>query len=319
HKWQLVEAERYALVGNLRKAEYFYETSISNAHRHGFPGDEALAHELAGLFFLARNKETSARMHLEQAYSCYEEWGAAGKMAQMEHLYPALLKRVSGRRCISHAGYDMRDHDLDVQTVVRAVQKFSSEIHLDKLSSCLMHLLIENAGAQKGALLMMEHGRLFVYAEVSGESIEIGSGLALEKSCSVSQTVINYVKRTGERVVLGDAAHDSQFNGDAYIEREQTKSILCLPLQKQGQLVGILYMENNLAVDAFTSHQAEMLQILSTQIAMSLENAALYNELEKKVELRTQALTQKNAELRATLDSLRRTQTQLVESAKLAS
>jgi len=143
--------------------------------------------------------------------------------------------------------------------------------------------------------------------------------LALEKSRSVSLAIVNYVKRTGERVVLGDAANDSQFNSDPYIEREQPKSILCLPLQKQGQLVGILYMENNLAIDAFTSHHAELLQMLSTQIAISLENAGLYNDLEQKIEARTQALSQKNSELRETLASLRRTQKQLVESAKLAS
>ena len=143
--------------------------------------------------------------------------------------------------------------------------------------------------------------------------------MPLEDSKTLGLAVINYVKRTHGNIVLGDAANDSQFNGDPYIERERPKSILCLPLQKQGQLIGVMYMENNLAVDAFTPEHTELLQILSTQIAISLENAGLYNDLEQKIEARTQALSQKNAELHDTLNSLRRTQKQLVESAKLAS
>jgi len=319
HKWQLVEAERHHLAGRHRKAEQCYEESINTARSYGYLSDEALAHELAGRFFLARGKEINARMHLEQAHARYGEWGADGKVAQMEAMYPALLARVSGRKRSIHPLDGAQERQVDVQTVIRASQTLSSEIHLDKLLARLMHLLIENAGAQKGALLMMEHGRLFVCAEINGDAIEVGQDVALEKSRSVSLAVVNYVKRTGERVVLGDAANDSQFNSDFYIEREQPKSILCLPLQKQGQLVGILYMENNLAVDAFTPHHAELLQMLSTQIAISLENAGLYNDLEQKIEARTQALSQKNTELRETLESLRRTQKQLVESAKLAS
>ncbi|MDQ7969877.1 MAG: AAA family ATPase [Oxalicibacterium faecigallinarum] len=320
HKWQLVEAERYRLAGKTRKAEHFYEEAIKGARSYGFLSDEALSHELAGRFFLQQGKEINARMHLEQAHARYEEWGASGKAAQMEMLYPALLVRVSDRKRLNrHDVSDARERQVDVQTLVRASQTLSGEIQLDKLLSKLMYLLIENAGAQKGALLMMEHGRLFVSAEINGDTVAVQEGLALEKSRGVSLAIVNYVKRTGERVVLGDAANDSQFNSDPYIEREQPKSILCLPLHKQGQLVGILYLENNLAIDAFTSDHAALLQMLSTQIAISLENAGLYNDLEQKIEARTQALSQKNAELRETLASLRRTQKQLVESAKLAS
>ncbi len=320
HKWQLVEAERCRVAGRLRSAEKFYEDAIHGARDHDFINDEALAHELAGRFYLSQGKEINARMHLEQAHAKYEEWGASAKSLHMEEMYPTMLERVvSRKRASRHELASGRDRHMDIQTVIRASQMLSGEIHLDKLLAKLMNLLIENAGAQKGALLMMEHGRLFVQAAINGDAIEVQQRLALENSSSVSPAVINYVKRTGEKVLLGDASIDSQFNNDPYIEREQPKSILCLPLQKQGQLVGILYLENNLAIDAFTPQHAELLQILSTQIAISLENAALYNDLEQKIETRTQALSQKNMELHDTLSSLRRTQKQLVESAKLAS
>ncbi|HWU97944.1 MAG TPA: AAA family ATPase [Oxalicibacterium sp.] len=321
HKWQLVEAERCRIAGNNRKAERFYELAIKGARNHGFVNDEALAHELNGRFYLNQGREINARMHLEQAHAKYEEWGASAKAQQLEEMYPDMLARVIARKCAGRRGAaaDTGDSQVDVQTVIRASQMLSGEIHLDKLLARLMNLVIENAGAQKGALLLVEQGRLYVQAAINGDTIELQQRRSLEKSTGISLAVVNYVKRTGEKVVLGDAAGDSQFNNDPYIEEERPKSILCLPLQKQGQLVGILYLENNLAVDAFTSQHAELLQILSTQIAISLENAGLYNDLEQKIEARTQALSQKNTELRDTLTSLRRTQKQLVESAKLAS
>lgn len=321
HKWQLVEAERYRVADRNKRAEQAYELAIAGARKYGFVNDEALAHELTGKFYLSQGKDINARMHLEQAHARYEEWGAFAKAMQMEQAYPILLARVISRRRENNRDMEVeRERQVDIQTVIKASQTLSGEIQLDKLLSSLMRLLIENAGAQKGALLLMEHGRLFIQAEVSSDgAIVVQQGVPLEDSKTLGLAVINYVKRTHGNIVLGDAANDSQFNGDPYIERERPKSILCLPLQKQGQLIGVMYMENNLAVDAFTPEHTELLQILSTQIAISLENAGLYNDLEQKIEARTQALSQKNAELHDTLNSLRRTQKQLVESAKLAS
>jgi predicted ATPase/signal transduction histidine kinase len=320
HKWLLIEAEYHRVAGNARKAGQLYEAAIAHARDVGFLNDEALSHELAGKFYLGHGSEINARMHLEQAHARYEEWGASAKAHQLEELYPVLLARMHHRRRSDlQGGADGREQQVDIQTVIKASQTLSGEIHLGKLLSRLMLLLIENAGAQKGSLLLVEHGSLFVQAEINADGITVLQERAVEKSGNLSQAIVNYVKRTGEKIVLGDAGNDTHFNGDAYIEHEHPKSILCLPLQKQGQLVGILYMENNLAVDAFTAEHAELLQILSTQIAISLENAVLYNDLEQKVKARTQALSQKNHELSDTLHSLRRTQKQLVESAKLAS
>ncbi len=320
HKWQLVEAERLRVAGKSKRAEQFYEQAIEGARDNGFLNDEALSHELLAKFYLGIGKEMQARMHLEQAHAQYEKWGAFAKALQIEASYSTLLTRgIARTRANGHDISEARGLQMDIQTVIRASQALSGEIHLDKLLSKLMHLLIENAGAQKGALLATEQGRLFVQAEINVDKITLQQEVLVETCGHLALSVINYVKRTGEKIVLGDAAHDSRFNADLYIEREQPKSILCLPLQKQGQLVGMLYMENNLAVDTFTAQHAELLQILSTQIAISLENAALYTDLEHKIEARTRALSQKNVELHETLNSLQMTQKQLVESAKLAS
>ncbi|HTH44139.1 MAG TPA: AAA family ATPase [Oxalicibacterium sp.] len=320
HKWLLIEAEYQRVAGKPKRAALLYEAALTQARDYAFLNDEALSHELAGRFYLAQGSEVNARMHLEQAHARYEDWGASAKAHQLEELYPLLLGRLQPRRRADMQNLaDAREQQVDVQTLIKASQTLSGEIHLDKLLSKLMLLLIENAGAQRGSLLLVEHDNLFVQAEINADGIVVQQARAVEKSGNLSLAIVNYVKRTREKIVLGDAENDSHFNSDAYIEHQRPKSILCLPLQKQGQLVGILYMENNLAVDAFTPQQAELLQILSTQIAISLENAVLYNDLEQKIKARTQALSQKNHELSDTLSSLRRTQKQLVESAKLAS
>jgi TMAO reductase system sensor TorS len=194
------------------------------------------------------------------------------------------------------AGMPIRQQ-LDVDAVIKASQTLSGEIQFDQLLRKLMRLLIENAGAQKGVLLLDEDGMLTVRARIDGETIEVGQAAPLDDAGDISLAVLNYVRHTGEQVVLGDAARDARFNADPYIVTQSPKSILCLALRKQSQLVGILYLENNLAVDVFTPERTELLQILSTQIAISLENAILYNEQERKIEARTQDLRRKNEEL----------------------
>ena len=324
HKWNLVEAERWRVIGNTEQAALHYDLAIKGAREHRFCNDEALANELAGRFYLHADKDMIARMHMEEAHAKYVEWGAFGKARQLEELYPLLLSRIAGglREGIAPV-IGAGGQRLDMDTIIKASQTLSGEIQLDKLLEKLMRLLIANAGAQKGMLLLQNDGVLTIQAQAradaQGDTIEVRQALSFEESGDLSLAIVNFVRRTGEKVVLGDAGNDSQFSGDPYIERVHPKSVLCIPLQKQSELVGILYLENNLAADAFTPEHTELLEILSTQIAISLENAGLYTKLEQKIEARTQALRQKNGELNDTLDSLRQAQKQLVESEKLAS
>ena len=320
HKWQLVEAERYRVTGKPEQAALFFDKAISGARENRFLNDEALANELAGKFYRSAGKAMLARMYMEEAHAKYLEWGAFAKARQLEGEHSVLLSRVSGRR---GAGANVQLHAnenrLDIDTIIKASQTLSGEIQLDKLLVKLVHLLISNAGAQKGVLLMQVDGVLTVQAQARDDIIEVRQNIPAEQATDISLAIINYVMRTRKKVVLGDACSDNQFNSDPYIATVQPKSVLCIPLQKQSELIGILYLENNLAVDAFTANHTELLEILSTQIAISLENAGLYTELEHKIDLRTQALSQKNHELSDTLNSLKQTQKQLVESEKLAS
>jgi len=292
HKWQLVQAELKRAEGENAEAADWYDLAITGAREQGYLNEEALANELAARFYLSAGKKMYARTYLAEAYARYQEWGAFAKLEQLERAYPDLLAGVIARGPVQNAtARAAAEQLLDIETVIKASNTLSGEIHLDKLLEKLMRLLIENAGAERGALLLLKDGALQLQASIESDLIEVWQAVALDERAQFSLSVINYVKRTGDRLVLGDAGNDGRFNADPYIARARPKSLLCIPLQKQGALVGILYLENNLAVDAFTPERAGLLQILSTPIAISLENATIYHDLDRKIAERTRDLS----------------------------
>jgi signal transduction histidine kinase len=182
-----------------------------------------------------------------------------------------------------------------------------------------MRIAIENAGAQRGFLILDKGGALSVEAgrAIDGEPIP-PLPVAVGATIALSSAIVTYVARTGEIVIQNDAAEEGQFR-DLYVERRRPRSVLCVPLVNQGKLVAIVYLENNLAAGAFTEDRVEVLRLLSAQAALSIQNAVLYATLEEKVEERTRELQAKNEELGRTLTQLRDTQKQLVMQEKLAS
>jgi serine phosphatase RsbU (regulator of sigma subunit) len=178
---------------------------------------------------------------------------------------------------------------------------------LDKLLAKLMRIIIENAGAQKGFLILETKGKLLIEAEgsVDDNNITVFQSIPIESSHSVSPTIINYVARTSESVVLNNATREGNFINDPYIKQHQPKSILCVPLLNQGKLISIVYLENNLTTGAFTPDRLEVLKVLSSSAAISIENARLYQNLEDKVSERTAQLAEANAEISALNEKLK--------------
>jgi signal transduction histidine kinase/DNA-binding NarL/FixJ family response regulator len=191
---------------------------------------------------------------------------------------------------------------LDLTSVLKAAQAISSEIVLDKLLNTLMHTVIENAGAQQGCLILKKDGELMIVAEKSINRADVAMlpPIPIETRQDLPITLIRYVERTQDDVVLNDARQEGHFTTDSYIATRDPKSILCIPLVNQGTLSGILYLENALAPGVFTPERFEVLKVLSSQAAIAIENAQLYSTLEQRVVERTQELQQKNQELERT-------------------
>jgi PAS domain S-box-containing protein len=276
----LVGAEIARLDRRELDAEHLYEQAIRSARANGFVHIEALANELAGRFYGARGFETSASAHLREARHCYLRWGADGKVRQLDGLYPYLARDER----LLESRPTIREHieHLELATVLNALQAVSGEIVPERLIETLLRMSLEHAGAQRGALLLAGEGGLLMRAEATSDrgtlAVRLREGPA--RADDLAESVVQYVARTQDTVILNDASVPNPFSGDDYIVRTQARSILCLPLIKQGRLVGVLYLENHLAPGVFTSARIAVLQVLAPQAAMALENSRLYHDLE---------------------------------------
>ncbi len=303
----LVGAEIARIEGRYLDAERLYEEAIRLAREHGFIQNEGTAGELAGRFYAGRGFETIGQAYLRNARYCYLRWGADGKVQQLDESYPHLREELSPPRPTTTIGASV-EH-LDLATVIKVSQAVSGEIVREKMIDTLMRTALEYAGAERG-LLIVSHGgvhRLEAEAATRANTITVRLRQASVLAAELPESVLHYAVRTQESVILDDAlAHDA-FSADEYIRHHRVRSVLCLPLIKQGTLIGVLYLENNLAPRVFTPARSAVLKLLASQAASSLENAYLYTDLQ-----------QENNERRRAEEALRRSEAYLAEAQNLS-
>jgi predicted ATPase/serine phosphatase RsbU (regulator of sigma subunit) len=317
HKYLLVEAEIARIEYKNWKAGKLYDEAIFESRKNEFVQNEALANELAAKFWIKKKNLRFAQNYLLEAYRCYESWGAVRKCEDLKSKYPNFItdqkipfdfsKTISGTLTISSSTGNAANgttqlhvaNTLDLQSVLKSSSAISGEIKIESLLNKIMSIVIENAGAQRGILLLKKDKKLFIEAEgsINSESTKVMTNIPIEEYSELPSSVIYYVDRTKENKVLSNASADEKFNKDAYIIRSQTKSILCSPILKQGELTGILYLENNLSEGAFTADRLQVVNVLSSQAAISIDNALLYANMEQKVKDRTKELAETNDKL----------------------
>ncbi|MEH2056985.1 MAG: AAA family ATPase [Nostoc sp.] len=318
HKFELVKAEQCRVLGQMAQAVDFYDRAIAGAKINGYIQEEALANELTARFYLEWNKDAIAQIYLANAYYNYLNWGAIAKVNQLEHQYPQFLATSeqppeTGSSTLTRATTTASGHSnsggfeaLDLATVMKASHALAGEIELEKLLTTLMQVVIENAGAEKSVLLLLQEDNWVIAAQrtsnatvekamptavrdanprylgratPTGEKLRIINSLPLSASQDIPKAIVNYVSRTSETLVLDDARTETTFANDPYIIQWQPKSLLCTPIHNRGQLIGILYLENTLTTGAFTQNRLEILRLLTAQAAISLQNAMLYTNL----------------------------------------
>ncbi|MEH2368587.1 ATP-binding sensor histidine kinase [Nostoc sp.] len=298
HKYQLISAELARLSGDRILAADLYDKAIALAKANGYIQEEALANELAAKFYLDWGRERIAGDYIIEAYYGYARWGAKAKLADLEKRYPQLLAHilqqtrsplsasetifalgsVTSSSSLTANSSSISD-SLDLAAILKASQSLSGEIELEKLLSSLLEIVIKNAGANKCVFMMLRDEHLLIKGSIiEGSESVVLQRLPVEESQDIPLKLIYKVLHDRQTAVLIDASADQALANDPYIIRQQPKSILCSPILHQGKLMGILYLENNLATGAFTSERIELLNLLCAQAAISLENARLYEK-----------------------------------------
>jgi PAS domain S-box-containing protein len=278
-KHTLVLAEVARIEGRDLDAMRLYEEAIQSARQNGFIQNEAIAYEVAARFYAARGFETFAQAYIKNARYCYLRWGALGKVRQIDQGYP--LQDEEGTLS-SAATIETPLEQLDLGTVIKVSQAVSGEIVLEQLVQTLMVIAIEHAGAERGLLILPygEEHRIAAKAGTGRDEIAVQLEEVPITSSDLPDSLLRYVIRTQESVILDDALAQNLFSEDEYFRQEQRpRSILCLPLVKQAKLMGVLYLENNLAPGVFTTKRLALLELLASQAAISLDHARLYADL----------------------------------------
>ncbi len=318
HKWYLVEAEQHRVLNNKVEAIEYYDKAITLAQENGYINEEALCWELAGKFYLEWGKKIIAQTHIVKAYEAYQHWGAKTKLTHLKQNYPQLLTslqpitspiKTDKFATISSHSTTASEY-LDFKAVLKASQSLSSEIQLENLVSALMQVVLENAGADKGVLLLLKNNILGVAAHSHGE-IDV----------QLPENLINYARYAKKTVIINNVGASTEFTDDTYFQQFHPQSILCMPIINKSCLVGVLYLENNLVREAFTTDRVEILNLLCSQAAISLENATLYQTSQNYAIKLEQNLTEQKIqakELQQTLEELQEAQTQLVQSEKMS-
>ena len=307
HKYLLLAAESARIRGDDKAAMDLYARAIDSAKDADYAACEALANELYARFWLALNQRQLASNFIREAYFHYRRWGALAKCQQIEQLWPNITFRlVEHRRTLGNTTATFRNVSeqtglLDLQSLLKANQLIAKEIQLDSLLQKMLEVLLENAGAEHGAIILDEDNHLIV--EAAG-GVTQGNRVVCERISKrltdyvgndlpmLPHTIIEYVRLTRTALVLNNPAADERFSSSVYLRQHQPKSVICLPVITQGKLVALVYLENNQLDNAFTAKQQMTLELLSGQAAISLVNARLYESLEQKVLQRTEELRQ---------------------------
>jgi PAS domain S-box-containing protein len=276
----LVAAEIARIEARILDAEVLYERAIRAANENGFVHNEALANELAARFYRARGFEKIGRAYLRDARYGYLQWGAVAKVRELDESNPNLEDEAANNRMQIIAA--PAEH-LDLATVIKVSRAVTGEIVFEKLLDTLMRTALEHAGAQRGVLCLTRGVEQEAQAEATTcDDAVVVRLLQTTERPPMPEAMVQYVARTHETVVLDDAVASDQFGSDAYLRHHEVRSVLCLPLVNQTKLIGVLYLENRLALRVFSPLRFAVLKLLASQAAIALENTRLYRDLEKR-------------------------------------
>jgi len=279
HKVALVEAEMAWAAGDPAAAGPLYEEAVAGAMEAGLVHEAGLASERASAFFDAHHLPVAAEAHRQGAVLAFQRWGASTRVEVLRRRWPHLeLTARPARPRTSETSLDtVVSSNLDLDSVLASIRLLSQEIELDEVVRQLLTIAVNAAGADRALLFIDQRGTLFASAEAVGSSVRRLEARPLDATDGIPRSLVQFVRRTGEAVVLGDASTEGSFRTDPYFVG-RGRAVLCVPVVQGGAVTAVLYLENSLATGAFLPQRVELIELLSGQAAISIRNAALYEQ-----------------------------------------
>ncbi|MBF0232974.1 MAG: AAA family ATPase [Desulfamplus sp.] len=304
HGYELIAAEELRIRGKYQQAREFYDKAIFGAKENGFLCDEALSWQMAARFYLGINKNHLAKYYMQNAHDCYKNWNAYAVCRHLEEKYPEFSLHQTPVHTQQGSTMTASTPDsssaLDLSSLIKAANSLSGEVKLEKLLKSILQIIMENAGADYAVIIKNDEGKFTIEAKGRHGCMEFLKSEKLEESESVALNIVKFVIRTEKFIVIDDALKNKDYANNEYIQKNRVKSVFCCPIIHKHRLAAVLYLENSLSTYVFTAKRIETVNILSSQIAISIENALLYEHLEEKVDKRTEELRQANAKLEET-------------------
>lgn len=295
-KYELLLAEQAAAGADYKQAVAYYSAAALRARQDAMHQMAGIIHERWSELEHTMGIKQQAEFLIKEAWIDYTNWGATLKIKALQKKYPKLLLESSDNLALAER---QSNSSIDLNSVVKASNSISKEVVYEKLLISLLDIAVQNAGAQKGFIITPGREGLQTEAYIS----KIGDGeqkiisRPLSESEGLSPLIVNYVLNSKENLIINNASRDLRFAQDKYIEKEKPLSVLCMPVMRNKEVIVILYLENNLATDVFTEERIEVLNLLSGQMAISLQNAVLYENLESRVKERTATIENQKKQL----------------------
>lgn len=281
----LMKAEWARISGNDNQASRYYDLAIETSEQGSFVRYKALSNELAARFYYHKEFNEFAAYLLRQSVYYYSVWGAKEKIRFINERYSSIVKKINTKEFLHGQTVTDYTESIDLNSMILASRAISKEIELNNLLEALMEIVIKNAGAQRGCILMTSQANLLVEGEYKADADRIS--VAVHESSRLDNlpvSIIRQVEESRESLIYNDAFSETPFVNDPYIVKHQPKSMVCMPLINQNKTIAIIYLENNLVTGVFTKERMKIINLLSREMVFSLENASLYTELERSEE-----------------------------------
>jgi predicted ATPase/signal transduction histidine kinase len=317
NKHTLLEAFLLEASGKMVESGMKFQKAVDLSVKSGFIHEEAIAREHFAYFLFKIGQAEFGELMIQKSYDCFKKWGAENKCSQLSAKFPLVFGKVTEESDNTISGFQ---NIYDLNTIIKSNRVLSSENSLEGLLKKMVELVISNASCTKVVIALKNSEKELVSRAIgTNEIITVFSAEENHSTLEFPNSVVHYVSNSKMEFASPNLKQDTRYKFDEYVKLNSPVSACCIPIVSNNILLGVLYLENNLAESAFDKKRIEFFKTIASQLAISLDNVMLYTEMEIKVKNRTSELKEAKEVVERSLENLKSTQSQLIQAEKMAS